>query len=265
VGGTHGAVGELKISEAKPTNSKPKNQFLISKPILNSHQRKRPVCQTFETSVKSIIKFKVLFSLKTRQMKPLALLSLLFLFTFSLSAQEYLIDFESSGIATKIDTVVVKNISTGQTVVLAGDQALHLKSALSKNGWEANYPNGALTLFPNPLEDYSTLEFETPESGAVDVDLYNGTGLKLAQVQRTLPAGRHSYQVSGINSGIYLIRINTSGYVFVGKLVSNSTQSDRASLVYLNSVVNENAADMLKSTESLNTLEFKPGDQCFLP
>jgi uncharacterized protein (TIGR02145 family) len=194
-------------------------------------------------------------------MKPLTLLSLIFLFTISLTAQEYLIDFESSGIASKIDTIIVKNTATGATVVLTGDQVLHLKSTLSKNDWEANNPNGALTLFPNPMEDYSTLEFETPETGSVDVDIFNGTGLKLARVQRLLPPGRHTYQVSGINTGIYLIRINAGDNVFVGKLVSNSTRGERPSLDYINSVVNENAADMLKTTESLNSLEFKPGDK----
>jgi uncharacterized protein (TIGR02145 family) len=188
-------------------------------------------------------------------------LSLLFFVTVSLSAQEYLVSFESSGIATKIDTIIVKNTTTGATVVLTGDQALHLKSTLSRNAWDETYPNGAMTLFPNPTDGISTLEFETPETGSVDVDLYNGTGLKLAQVQRTLPPGRHSYQVSGINSGIYLVRVNSGGYVFVGKLVSNSTLSDRPSLVYLNSVVNEDAADRLKSMESMNSLEFKPGDK----
>lgn len=194
-------------------------------------------------------------------MKPLTLLSFLILFTVSLSAQEYLIDFESSGMAAKIDTVIVKNTTTGATVVLTGDQVLRLKSTMGKNAWDAAYPNGNLTLFPNPMEDYSTLEFETPENGSVEVDLYNGTGMKLAQVQKMLPPGRHSYQVSGINSGIYLVRISVSGYMFGGKLISNSTGSDRASLVYLNSVVNEDAAEMLKNTEGLNTLEFQQGDK----
>ena len=203
-----------------------------------------------------------MFSQKTRLHETShPALSVIFLFSVSLSAQEYLIDFESSGIASKIDTIIVKNITTGATIVLTGDQVLHLKSTLGKNDWEANNPNGVLTLFPNPMEDYSTLEFETPETGSVGVDIYNGTGLKLAQVQRMLPPGRHTYQVSGISTGIYLIRINASGYVFVGKLVSNSTRSERPSLDYINSVVNENAADMLKNTESLNSLEFKPGDK----
>ncbi len=194
-------------------------------------------------------------------MKLLTVLTLTFLLTSTLSAQEYLIDFQSSGIAPDIDTVIVRNITTGATIVLTGNDVLHLKSTVGKNEWESVYPNGSLTLFPNPMEDYSTLEFETPESGSVDVDLYNGTGLKLAQVQRTLPPGRHTYRVSGINTGIYLIRINVSGYVFVGKLVSNSTQTDRASLDYLNSVINENAASMLNISESMNSLDFKPGDK----
>ncbi len=68
-------------------------------------------------------------------------------------------------------------------------------------------------LYPNPASSYVTIEFENSEEIFGSISIVNMAGLKLREIlpNTTFLSGHNSYQMnlSGINSGIYLISVNT--------------------------------------------------------
>lgn len=148
--------------------------------------------------------------------------------------------------------------------MLSGNDVLHLKNSSIPTSLPASYRNETLRLFPNPTEDYSTLEFETTQPGTADLAIYNVTGMKLAQLREPLPPGSHTFQVSPPGTGLYMIRINADGKTFSGKLVSHNTHEPDARLIYLNSADNRETERTLKTAESSWYMEYKPGEKLLL-
>jgi hypothetical protein len=68
-------------------------------------------------------------------------------------------------------------------------------------------------LYPNPASSSVTIEFENSEEIIGSISIVNMAGLKLRELlpNTTFLSGHNSYQMnlSGINSGIYLISVNT--------------------------------------------------------
>ncbi|HAC15454.1 MAG TPA: hypothetical protein DCE78_05845 [Bacteroidetes bacterium] len=75
--------------------------------------------------------------------------------------------------------------------------------------------------YPNPFNPTSSIRFEIPESGAVQVEIFNATGQLITTLnERYLPAGLHSMPVnaSSWSSGIYLYTLQFADKKLVGKM-----------------------------------------------
>ena len=196
-------------------------------------------------------------------MKRHTCLALLLTAVASLQAQDYLIRFEGSGKKTTIDNILVRNLTNGTRLVLTGNEVLHLKSSLNHSGTGHQLP-GPVAIYPNPMDNYAMLEFETMQSGNSLVDMYNISGIKLVQQQFYLPPGRHIFSLSGISNGVYLLQINAGGYLYSGKLVSTNPYTEEAEIRYISSVVNEKEGDQLKSDSEYEGMYYSSGDKLLI-
>ena len=84
--------------------------------------------------------------------------------------------------------------------------------------------NGAMiSQYPNPADDNSTFEFSVMETQNVSVSILNIKG----QIVETIYSGnvealttyRVDYDVSGLQSGIYFVHLNTNNNVLKKKFV----------------------------------------------
>jgi hypothetical protein len=72
-----------------------------------------------------------------------------------------------------------------------------------------------LSVYPNPFNPETTLDYDLEEGGYVRIDIYNIRGQKVANLlNETQEAGIYhiNWDASGLNSGIYLIRMNCGSY-----------------------------------------------------
>lgn len=73
---------------------------------------------------------------------------------------------------------------------------------------------------PNPCSGSAEAVYFHPVSGHVDLDLFDITGRKVADLSEGLsPAGAHTVQLSGLESGIYLLRLEIGGHSDCRKLI----------------------------------------------
>lgn len=75
--------------------------------------------------------------------------------------------------------------------------------------------------YPNPFNPATTINFDVPEAGFVNVSVYNTLGEKVAElVNNSLGAGRHSVSFDGskLSSGVYICKLSGFGMVLTRKM-----------------------------------------------
>ena len=81
--------------------------------------------------------------------------------------------------------------------------------------------------YPNPFNPHTTIAYELPEAGPVELAVYAPSGQRVRRlVAAPLPAGRHAAAWDGrddkgreVASGVYLCRLQAGSEVRLGKLV----------------------------------------------
>ena len=123
-------------------------------------------------------------------MKPkvYSVLIMPFLCSYTLQAQDYLIDFSGSGAASAVASVKIENLTQNVNLVVGGTDVLHLVNTLT--GIEKNIQSNTdwqITFSPNPMVDYSRMKFNLPESGNTIITLNDFAG----KVIMSIRSGKH--------------------------------------------------------------------------
>ena len=149
------------------------------------------------------------------------LMAALFLFTMT-NAQKYYITFSGHGDTNIVQTVTVENLTQKTSLTLPGDQTLILN--LDKVGiHEINTQTAqALTIYPNPSNGTSFMQFTLPREGNVDVCLYDMAGKLHKQATLFLQEGVHTLTLPSMATGVYLLSVRSTEYSCFGKWVSTA-------------------------------------------
>jgi len=190
-------------------------------------------------------------------------LNLTFIFclaVYFLSAQDYLITFLGSGEINTVSTVVVENMTQGKSLTLNGSDILHLKSTVTEiSDIIYNHTDG-VQFYPNPMKEYSNMEFALTEGGVTNIELFDLAGRKLIQTQNYLNQGRHSYRITGVGNGIYVLKVTAGNYIFSGKLTSNRKTGELVKIEYQNSIPYKPIPLETKSANSEIIMQYNTGD-----
>ena len=193
-------------------------------------------------------------------MKKFTLILSLLLATVYLQAQDYQISFAGTGASTNVGTVIFENLTQGKSISLSGSEVLHLVT--TGVGITKMFDNeNALRIYPNPATNISKIDFVATASGRVNIELFDIAGRRIGAAQNTLTIGNHSYQVSGLRSGIYTVRITSPAYTYTGKLISNGAPNSDVKISYLGYGAIPVTAKMLKSTSTETTMQYTAGDR----
>lgn len=189
----------------------------------------------------------------------------------SLKAQDYMISFAGTGASTTVSTVKVDNLTKGTTVTLNGDDILHLTGVVGLPEREFKTSIN-LSTYPNPMKSSCKIDFTKAISGPTLIGLYDVSGKLVLETQELLPKGRHSYILSGIGKGIYLLKIRSDKYSVTSKIVCTDGIAGIAELKHyaLNSTSDsQNTASLhqessgLKNSKSTIEMAYSDGDVVF--
>jgi uncharacterized protein (TIGR02145 family) len=114
-------------------------------------------------------------------------------------------------------------------LTLPGNQSLHLNGSKPVTGESGP---GKIRFHPNPMYDYSLMEFESQAAGPARIALYDVSGRIVTEINRQLLAGLHTFRISGTLGGVYLVRIQGTGYSSFGKLISTNYGNEEAEITY---------------------------------
>jgi uncharacterized protein (TIGR02145 family) len=173
-------------------------------------------------------------------------------------SQDYLINFAGAGAATQVGTVKVDNLTSGATVTLNGGDILHLTANLGISHPATD--NRTIHVSPNPMAEQSMLTFVAPEGGNAVIDMVDLSGKTVYQTSKFLPRGESSFRVSGINRGMYLVKVTGQTYTYSTKLASQGSYNGGVRIEYVSSV-GSTMIDQLKGAAATIDMKYNDGDQ----
>ncbi len=162
--------------------------------------------------------------------KVLIIAALCFL-SMQISAQEYTIQFAGGGSVNSVDSVLVENMMNGTTVKLAGNETLKLVNVpTSITATGINTPE-IVKVFPNPVYSGTCkIQFYAPASDNSVFNLFDISGRMLFSKSIRLKEGDNSLSVSGLSSGIYLLRLISGNKAYGARIISYSFSSENIKL-----------------------------------
>ncbi len=167
-----------------------------------------------------------------------------------LSAQDYKIYFAILGSNEVPDSVQVTNIDQNTNLTLKGDEVLHLVKTLTAiDNIQALTSN--LHIYPNPMQQTTTIEFYNTQKGNVDIRIFDIAGRKLVQNSKVLSAGNCVYKLSDLGMGTYIINISTNATRLSAIVLSTAKTSQKPIIEQLEL---REQADFLKQTKSLKSV-----------
>ena len=176
---------------------------------------------------------KQLFTSLRFKMRSVTLLSSIFLMGLSINAQEYSITFSSSGVSTVLENVLVENITAGTSITLDGTDELVLNATGTITGIKELKANdkSKLTLYPNPAESTSTLTFNLPDNGNTTITIRDITGKVIITSTSYLQSGTYKYQMPVLQSGLYIVSVDSKNLKGYEKLLSISNTYGSSGLI----------------------------------
>jgi len=178
----------------------------------------------------------------------------------SLQAQSYLISFAGTGGSTSVASVKVENLTKGTNLALNGSDILRLDLTVGIEPVIDNIKD-KIRFSPNPMIDFSKMQFDLPETGETIITLYDVSGKELVQTQNMLSKGQHFYSIQGVETGIYFVRISSGKYSLSGRLISSGSKNNPARIVYENTIALQEKHSESKGTNAEVAMQYTVGDR----
>ncbi len=144
-------------------------------------------------------------------------------------AQNYQISFAGTGSSTNVEVVKVENLTQCTSISMSGGDVLNLNSSAGINDITSGTDN-KMMVYPNPSNGFCIIEFYAPANGDAVIGIFDINGREITRIQEFLMQGTWSFQVNGISSGIYTIKVQSAAYQYTSKLVSVNESHEIASI-----------------------------------
>lgn len=194
-------------------------------------------------------------------MKKAAFFLFITLITVQSQTQEYLIAFTVKETGRILDSILVENRDNGTALTLRGEDILYLREMISSIKTIDSDMDHDLFIYPNPMTQYSKLEFDVSRQAEYVLELYRTSGQMVANDQVILSSGRHTFRITGLSGGIYTIRIISPEDMITGKIQSLYTGDDIARITYQGKSDNMFQQYISKNTQVTIQMQYNQGDR----
>jgi uncharacterized protein (TIGR02145 family) len=153
------------------------------------------------------------------------------------NAQDYLISFTGTGASTNVSTVKVENLTAGTSLIINGNDILHLKAIITGVNSIKDDQSSEIKIYPNPMSDNSTMQIYAPVAGDAVITVLDITGMPVARIQSYLENSRQDFNISGLKTGFYIINVKGNNYQFSEKVLSNGQPGRTIRIEKVNAII----------------------------
>jgi uncharacterized protein (TIGR02145 family) len=135
------------------------------------------------------------------------ILAILILTATTLRSQNLSVTFSATGAADQVETVTAKNMNTGWSITLPGNETLILSEGTGIPAEEVSFAAG--TVYPNPFTGRATFRAEITKPQTVTVRVQGAAGQVVAQTEAPVAMGTNQFSFSIRDAGFYIISLIT--------------------------------------------------------
>jgi uncharacterized protein (TIGR02145 family) len=194
-------------------------------------------------------------------MKKLAVVGFLFPLSIAVYSQDYLIHFTSTDDSTSVESIKAENLTQGTSLTINGTDILNLKAVLTGINSVYKPSQESLKVYPNPATEYTTIEFATTAPGNALIAIYDQVGKTKVQMGTSLAKGTHTYQINGLSSGVYAVRVVSETYSYTGKIISLQKGTAIAGITRIGFCEGSKNESKLKSANTTIQMQYTAGDR----
>jgi len=193
-------------------------------------------------------------------MRKFSVILFLLLSFGKLYCQNY-IEITFSGEGAFPETIIVENLSNGNTIQIGGSDVLHLMLK-ETSIYELENERFNIKVFPNPMDHSSNFEFYNSKHGVVKIILFNTSGKEILQYSNVLSEGMHSFSFNDLNAGSYILTVQTNTDLFTGRIISIGRTKSAPSLTRFidNTKYYFKEIHSLKKINSIVEMDFELGN-----
>lgn len=197
--------------------------------------------------------------MKKKLTKTGLIFTLAIIYVNLINAQDYLITFTGSGQSNNVEIVEVKNITQQNSVTLNGADTLHLVYVVGIN--PIDQENAGIKVYPNPTMHSSRVEFYNSEAGNVTMEIIDISGKTLSALPIKLSIGMQVFEIKGMGTGIYLLKVTTETTLYQQRLIIYSESFGTPQINYIGSYDHGSVPLEMKSTKSIVQMQYNNGDK----
>jgi len=173
----------------------------------------------------------------------------------SVFSQEIILTFIPASDTLTIDSIQATNLVTNESLSVAGGESVNLNDITTgANEFELISDNSLI--YPNPFQDYTTLQYATSKKETIRLRMINSAGASVAIFKQHLIPGSHQFKITTKSTGIYFINIQSGETSISHKLVSLTKGSqDRIEHSSVNGEIDTKKS--LKVTQTEQVIHFK--------
>lgn len=180
------------------------------------------------------------------------------------NAQDYQINFAGKGASTTVASVKVENLTTCKSLTMTGSNILHLSSTVGIG--DINTEQGkAVHVYPNPMTENCFVNFNSSDNGTAIISIFDISGKMISQLKDFLLKGEHTYNINGLGSGIYTLKIESDKYSYTEKIISNSSSQKNVNIKHAENGNTDNTSPASysksqKNEKSIIEMHYETGD-----
>lgn len=178
-----------------------------------------------------------------------------------LVAQDITVTFSATGETQAIDSIIITNLRTLESITLPGEGSLILGQG---TGMDTRAIQSAqVNLYPNPFRDLINLEVIQTEQSRTAIRVFDLTGRSLCSTHSELDPGSHLFSLSVYRPGIYLVDIACGKTRQATCIHCCSSAGNPTSIHYLGASLNRSSLDLQEKKGNTDEyrLNFLPGDR----
>lgn len=170
-------------------------------------------------------------------------------------SQNYQISFAADGDVSNVETVEVYNLTQGTNLVMSGSDVLHLVDEITSI-YELSESNSNVAIYPNPMGLNSKIKFSVSNPSECIIKVLNLEGKTQIEGNIHLERGNHTFDLSGLQVGVYFVDIISDNERKSAKLLVNKNGNNEPSLKHTG-ISHE---IQTKSSEETIQMQYNEGD-----
>lgn len=162
-----------------------------------------------------------------------------------------------------LDSVYVENLTlVGNTTLYAPDFVLSLEYSLGFDDTKLSQNNFSVSQsYPNPFSEKTTVDLNLPEKEHIKITVRNMLGSVVAQIDKTLSQGKHSFTFYPGNDKNYLFTVSGCRSTKTVKLLQINNDPARVKQCSLVYNLSEDHTKRFKSQKAKNCFVFYAGNE----